>query len=374
MTRKNTHMTHIDEALFEGGQSTTYNLKRILESGSYKLSVKWDGAPSIFVGRDPLDGQFFIGTKSVFNKNPKLYKNVSEIMAAEPFSKAKKLAEAFMHLYFSKLNIPANTVLQGDLIFTNDSLRIDSGYVTAHANTLVYAWDIFDNETLELFDCDIGVVFHTTYTGEGELQNYTANFGCDISNLNVPENVWIRSADIDASFKVDEVPVMSDKADVIVDIMSMLPDSRIGAHIKSFYNNRIRESVTYLPNLSDYIRFVNNYYDKQVFDKLKSDAGKEKAQLELDNFLTAILNNADAFYEAFEYVAKMEKVKQDILDQLNQASDQTVFVYIDGKLQRTSHEGYVLIDTMTGDAFKIVDRHNFSFFNFSDNVLKGWES
>ena len=32
------------------------------------LSTKWDGAPAIVFGTNPENGQFFVGTKSVFNK------------------------------------------------------------------------------------------------------------------------------------------------------------------------------------------------------------------------------------------------------------------------------------------------------------------
>ena len=31
------------------------------------MQTKWDGAPSVVCGIDPLNGEFFVGTKSVFN-------------------------------------------------------------------------------------------------------------------------------------------------------------------------------------------------------------------------------------------------------------------------------------------------------------------
>ena len=33
------------------------------------MTVKWDGAPAIICGINPENGKFFVGTKSVFNKN-----------------------------------------------------------------------------------------------------------------------------------------------------------------------------------------------------------------------------------------------------------------------------------------------------------------
>ena len=371
MTRKNTHMTHIDESIFEGGQSASMQIKNVLESGDFKLTTKWDGAPSIFVGRDPADGQFFIGTKSVFNKTPKLYKHILDIYSNEPDSKADKLVQAFSAC--QQLTIPDNTVLQGDLIFTNDSLFIRDGYVMAHANTLIYAWDMGTDEALRVFTSDIGIVFHTTYTGSDDLQNYTANFGCDVDALNAPIGFWIKSADLNVRVESPGVPEMSEAADTILRIMDQLPADRIGAHIKTFYNSRIRQGIQDKPSLTEYVRFVDNYYQTKVFTKYKTEKSVQKATEQMDAFLTDVLDNADAFYEAFDYVVAIETVKGDLLFQIWEQCDQVVFVDIAGKLFPTKHEGFVLIDNKTGDAWKLVDRYNFSFFNFSSDVKKGWE-
>ena len=40
---------------------------------------------------------------------------------------------------------------------------------------------------------------------------------------------------------------------------------------------------------------------------------------------------------------------------------------------RDSQEGYVAIDKLGGDAVKIVDRMEFSYANFSPDILKGWD-
>ena len=63
---KNTHMTHLEDKVLYGGVDGTRqaivavrelkNLLRSDQSGS--VSVKWDGAPSIFAGIDPSDGDF----------------------------------------------------------------------------------------------------------------------------------------------------------------------------------------------------------------------------------------------------------------------------------------------------------------------------
>jgi len=40
----------------------------------------------------------------------------------------------------------------------------------------------------------------------------------------------------------------------------------------------------------------------------------------------------------------------------------------------TGSEGYVAIDHLTNGAYKIVNRMEFSYNNFSKDIIKGWES
>ena len=39
----------------------------------------------------------------------------------------------------------------------------------------------------------------------------------------------------------------------------------------------------------------------------------------------------------------------------------------------TGAEGYVAIDKLKGNAVKLVDRLQFSYANFSPDVIKGWQ-
>ena len=85
----NLHMTHLEDALLDGGVKGTRNVINYIRnirdmlsgntSAPVNLTVKWDGAPAIFAGTDPADGKFFVAKKGVFNKTPKLYKTDSEI-------------------------------------------------------------------------------------------------------------------------------------------------------------------------------------------------------------------------------------------------------------------------------------------------------
>ena len=77
--QKNTHMTHIEDKVLYGGVKGTreaINALRQLRDmlagqTSGKLSVKWDGAPAIFCGEDPRDGEFFCCKKRCLCKKSK---------------------------------------------------------------------------------------------------------------------------------------------------------------------------------------------------------------------------------------------------------------------------------------------------------------
>ena len=60
---KNTHLQHPEDSILSGDLNV---LDWFTEEGD--LSVKIDGAPAIVWGTNPQTGNFFVGTKSVFNK------------------------------------------------------------------------------------------------------------------------------------------------------------------------------------------------------------------------------------------------------------------------------------------------------------------
>ena len=79
---KNTHLEHVEDDIIIDGKGGGKNALEFLKSLGEMMTVsgtstatvttKWDGAPAIVCGVNPLDGRFFVGTKSVFNKrNPK---------------------------------------------------------------------------------------------------------------------------------------------------------------------------------------------------------------------------------------------------------------------------------------------------------------
>ena len=94
---------------------------------------------AIFCGIDPADGKFFVATKSVFNKNPKLNKTNADIRKNHTGGLVEKLTVALSEL--SKLGIKG--VVQGDMMYTSSDLKKTTHegekYITFQPNTIVYA-------------------------------------------------------------------------------------------------------------------------------------------------------------------------------------------------------------------------------------------
>ena len=150
MGAKNLHLEHLEDEIINQGidggrgainflQGLRDMLKGNAQSG-VKMTVKWDGAPAIFCGKHPETGQFFVAKKSLFNKTPLFYTSEQEIKESPDLS--GQLQEKFLtsFKYLSKLSW--NTIMQGDLMYTNDKKmqKIDGkSFITFQPNTILYA-------------------------------------------------------------------------------------------------------------------------------------------------------------------------------------------------------------------------------------------
>jgi hypothetical protein len=201
---KNVHMTHIEDRVIYGGVKGAREAILALRSmrdmlaGNAKtgtnVTVKWDGAPAVFAGIDPSDGQFFVAKKGIFNKDPKVYKSVADVKADTSGDLADKLSVAYEELK----DLGIKGVIQGDIMFTNDlsTESIDGeSYITFQPNTIVYAVPKNSELGKTISKAKLGVVFHTTYKGK-DFESMKASFGVDLSKLKKKKSVWYQDADI----------------------------------------------------------------------------------------------------------------------------------------------------------------------------------
>jgi len=126
---KNTHLEHLEDEILNSGTAGGFNVVTFLRQFSDMLSgkdsdlsitTKWDGAPAVICGTEPISGRFFVGTKSVFNKvNPKICFDGTDVDRFYTGQLASKLKDCLK--YLPQLNITG--IVQGDLLFTQEDKR-----------------------------------------------------------------------------------------------------------------------------------------------------------------------------------------------------------------------------------------------------------
>ena len=394
--QKNTHMTHVEELIFMKGVEGTRqaieflrDVRNALTSNSkskVNITVKWDGAPAIFAGTDPSDGKFFVAKKGIFNKNPKVYKSESEIDVGG------ELGEKFKIAFRNFKDLGIKGVIQGDLMFTNDvkTENIDGkSYLTFQPNTIVYAVEK-DSELGKMINkAEIGIVWHTSYTGNS-FEDMKASFGKSIvPKLKKSPKVWMD----DATYRdVSGTATFTTKeSQQVTKLLSSAGTKfkRIGARIindisnneefsKLFttFNNTYVRAGTPFPNPNKHLREFLKYMDQRLkkdLDKVKTQAAKQRVKQKNMKLQSFAVSRTAALTGLLSLMNDVVDAKRMIIDKLNQANRMPMFLRTVNGFKITDQEGFVAIDKLKGGAVKLVNRLEFSKANFSPNIIKGWQ-
>ncbi|HAW78411.1 MAG TPA: hypothetical protein DCX27_00970 [Balneola sp.] len=395
---KNLHLEHIEDEILNfgitGGRAAINFVRSLRDMlagearSSVNMTVKWDGAPAIFAGVDPEDGKFFVAKKSVFNATPKLYKTAAEI-DEDGLSGALNTKFKIALEEFSKLGITG--VLQGDLMFTSEDKgneKIDGkSFITFQPNTIVYAVDPTSDIGKQINSAKIGIVWHTTYKGN-TFESMKASYGVDISKFR-SKTVWSQ----DAMLRDLSKYTMSEKETGAVNahlsnagkifnkisgttLRTIEANPTLAQHIETHNNTYVRAGTVIgntTRHVSSLITWISKKYQKEI-DSRKTERGKGAQQAKLNALLDFFtVKNKNSLKLLFDLQKELVLAKLILINKLNKLSSVNTFVKTNKGYATTGPEGYVAIDKIGGDALKIVDRMEFSYNNFSPNVLKGWD-
>ena len=393
---KNTHMTHIEDKVLYGGVKGTREAIMALRSlrdmlgGDHasNVSVKWDGAPAVFAGTDPSDGRFFVAKKGIFNKSPKVYKSDADIDADTSGDLNAKLKLALQ--YLPELGIKG--VIQGDFLYGPGDVKKKKiggkSYVTFHPNTIVYAIPAGTDMAREIQRKKIGIVWHTSYKGR-TFAGMKQSFGVDTSKFRNSKNVWSQDAMLRDLTKytlskkdTEEVNELLSKAGFIFNqiagsTLRQLEANQALAQIIETYNNTFVRRGEVVKNTRNHVggllRYIRNKYRKER-DKRSTEAGKATQQKKLDEILAFFSEkNKKSLIQMFELQKMIVLAKLKLINRLDKLANVEAFLKTNKGYRTTGQEGYVAIDKLGGDAVKIVDRMEFSYANFSPDILKGWD-
>lgn len=396
---KNVHMTHIEDRVIYGGVKgareailALRSLRDMLAgsvSSSTDVTVKWDGAPAVFAGIDPMDGKFFVAKKGIFNKDPKVYKSVNDVKADTSGDLQAKLIVAFNELK----DLGIKDIIQGDIMFTKGDLNNETidgeKYITFQPNTIVYAVPANSDLAKTMLKANLGVVWHTTYKGPS-FDSLTASYGVDIKSLKKKASVWYQDATLHdlsgtATLTLSDTQEVTNALSIAGTIFQKIKSTTLyelennpalASKIETFNNTLVRKGqriASTAKHVNDLINWFNEKYAKEYASR-SSEKGKEavlqKQEEEMRFFSKENRKNLDLMFQLMNAIVDAKLI---IINKLDKLKSINTFVRTRNGFKVTGSEGFVAIDHTTNGAVKLVDRLEFSMNNFSPDVIKGWE-
>ena len=392
---KNTHLTHVeDRIIIDGSQGGKEAINILKEMGKYLtgnksggvVTTKWDGAPAIICGTDPADGEFFVGTKSVFAKTePKVCKTNEDISKWYSGVLAEKLKSSLNFLKDAGIK----GVLQGDLMFTNDKKteRINGrNYVTFRPNTITYAAEKGSDLEKTISKAKLGIVFHTKYTGNS-LPEMSASFNVNANDFESSGNVWAERAEFQ---DVTGVATFSGGEKSKYDAAVKMAEGSLKQASATL--NKIQSGKKALAIDTEFLKFFNNYVKagkaipsvQMAYNQFMYHlAGEYDKVIKKNKTLKAQAAKAGKFIDAIEFIETNERgmkmliasymnlqfAKNILVEKMKKVSQLSLFVNMGDHYEVTTPEGFVAI--VGGQATKLIDRMEFSKLNFT--VPKQWD-
>lgn len=390
---KNTHLEHLEDEILNSGTAGGFNVISFLRSfgdmlngndSGLSITTKWDGAPAIICGTEPISGRFFVGTKSVFNKiNPKICFDDTDVDRFYTGQLADKLKDCLK--YLPQLNISG--IVQGDLLYTQGDKR--SGVVGGRRvicftpNTITYAVDRNSRDGNAVDLSKVGIVFHTIYKGD-TLQTCKVVQQKRAPKYFSTQDVFVASANfVDATGAtlfdagdnytfnsyINRAQGALKQCSKFLDVVKDQGQSTFMMNLllKRFFNQRIRSGRGVLDTkkiVTEFAIFYRQTIDAEKLKK-KSPAAQEKyEQMKVDGLMFISRHQKELYFLIAAYIA-IRSAKKMVINQLNKV--QTVQTFI-GRTP-TTPEGYVVCNDKS--MMKFVD-DEFRLANIT--VDKSWDS
>jgi len=359
---------HVINAGHEGFTHAYHNLKDIHDhltgkKNDTKVTMKYDGSPSVVFGRHPETGRFFVGSKSIFNKNPKINYTHEDIERNHGHAPGlvQKLKAALDHL--PKVT-PKKGVYQGDIMHTPNDVHEHNGKVHFTPNTITYSAPSDSHHGKAAKRAKIGVAIHTKYNGKN-LEDMKAEFGPDLSDFNLHHDVHnisvehnLANSNYTDKHQADFHRHMNAAAK---HWKAAKPETHeaVGPHgipLKTYINHTVRTGTK--PSSQGFMDHYAKSHQKKV-DSVKSADAKKRKTDAMNADVAHVMRNRHHFDRVLKMHHHLQKAKNALVHAMSSSSD---FEHtINGK--KTKPEGFVAI--RNGRPTKLVDRADFSAANFN---------
>ena len=371
------HLEHVEDHSLHGGNKGFAHAFHTLngvhdhimgKQGGTKVTMKYDGSPSIVFGHHPETGKFFVGTKGTFNKEPKVAHTPEDVAKHYKHSTdlQKKMNAALEHL--PKI-VPDKGVYQADLMHTPADLKHEGHRISHKTQLITYHHKPNSTEGMKAVNSQIGVAVHTAYDGK-TLQDMK------VRQAHVPEMKDHKDVHQfpmfhemqHVSFTQDQQKQYKQHMANAMEAYKKAPKEafdHIQEHeakhdnknptVASYINKTVRDGSK--PSHEGMLDHVNAHYTKkaanvktEVAQQRHLDAGKKHASSINKEHLTHVLG----------VHGHLQKAKNVLTDAFN--SHHIHGHEFDG--EATNPEGYVVHHN--GRPSKFVLRHEFSRMNFAN--------
>jgi hypothetical protein len=374
---QNTHLTHIEDLLLIDGKKavpTIIDYFRYIilwlqgDRNQISIRAKYDGSPATTFGKHPENSKFFISTKSLLNKKHVRYAHTVADIQKEFTPAIHSILEDTFHALAGHHH---DSIWQGDIMFTQATLRESKKYYEFCHNTILY--QVKKNSVMgeHIRNAQVGLAIHTQYHWEsGE---YYATLGKEPPTIN---GIWQPPLEPFLQVRIRRYNLMkihsalsglelhaTHISDLYALIEQYFPNpKKWKEEIMKTINRRIRENVS-VTNATQLWRDIHStmwshYIQQASFDKDNPDNNCNK----LDAFEKKHGRDIERW---FRWYADAVRLKHSIITILRDlVDDSELSMEINGK--KTNHEGFV-VSQQDKWAIKLVNRHEFSHVNFVKN-------
>lgn len=418
------HLSHLEDLVIEQGKegfnkfaehmSHLKNYIYGLDSETV-VNLKVDGAPALYFGADPrpdYKGQFFVASKSGFNKQPKVNHTPEEIAANHGHAPglAQKLNQALESLRPVYESIGSDRIYQGDIIFTPDVKRTETidgqQHIVFQPQLIKYAVPVDPESELyaRVKDAAFGIAIHDSFKGvtdDGTNIRFTSpnkNVN-DLVEAGRSNNVFIESStynqkqinlNLPRQAKVQLDSLLSQAQQHIEQVSDTFDtaytsNNKFMGIVQRFLNDEVKKAERTKNNIYS-LAFDGNNFKEDVFSKRfysflkknfdkesagKGDRGVMNAKQRMVGYKDMFENdNFQHFVIATHYMINMKKIVVDLFTQVENQIQRTggkigksFIPQADGSFALSRGEGFVLF---VGDnQVKIVDRLDFSAKNLT---------
>lgn len=346
---------HVEDLVLWGGSSgidKSIATLKSLEHSPQSTTIKWDGKPAVIFGRNEA-GEFVLTDKSGFGA--KTYdgrvtspKGLYDMISARKGDNREQYAKYMSGLWpYFEASTPKDFrgYVHGDLLW-GDTPKVEKGSIVFQPNTTTYYVRPQSDIGRKISKSKAGVVLHAKIGLDGEKSKVQASDFISGDLLVMPPQTLTQSPDVDVP-ALDELEQYAGKFKGAIDKMLNVPaELKVSDFAKIIY--------TYINSSTKTGNLANLGVDDFV-SWLQGSKVSVPKQARMTEYLQ---KHAKAFAGMFEIIGGIQKVKNQIIDQLD-SHPADITATTDGK---PGGEGYVV-----GSDVKLVNRSGFSAANMARN-------